>query len=133
MSQSRKSFKIVSFVIFILGVSFIATGALCMGDGDFMLFKTTNGTLAGIVYIVNGIVTILASIAGIMAANKPSKIGSAIGLGFVSVVTYAAQLAMALPMLGGSGFDITSVLLLLANVVFIEMAFKVKKENKDRL
>lgn len=137
MSQSRKILKLISFAQFVFAIVALVLGAVSLaGAGSAMgqqvttlgnemdaaLWATTMGTLL----VLDGALSLVASVLGIRGANRPSKLGSHRLLSALGVI--AALAAMVLS--GVGGILVVALILFLLDAEAVVFDARVRKESE---
>ncbi|RGJ71798.1 hypothetical protein DXD48_00505 [Collinsella sp. TM05-37] len=133
MSAARKTLKILALIYFVLGIASLIMGIAGIATGKLESTYGSNAMLAAAVIIAKGVVDLVAGVAGIKGANKPSQVDGAFKLGIVAAVATLAKAVLTLPALGGSAVNIGAFVLVVYDLFFVQQAHAVKAENKDRL
>lgn len=133
MSAARKTLKILALIYFVLGIASLIMGIAGIATGKLESTYGSNAMLAAAVIIAKGVVDLVAGVAGIKGANKPSQVDGAFKLGIVAAVATLAKAVLTLPALSGSAVNIGAFVLVVYDLFFVQQAHAVKAENKDRL
>lgn len=138
MSTSRKIIKFFSILTLVGGLLRLIAGILIgidMWDNASMVVGVSpidgelGGVAIGIMGAVEGIWAMAIGWIGIKGANNPTKIGGFIVITAIAFVYYAFFFVMNF-VGGGSGFDGTSFVGTIWNLIALVMGFSVKKEAR---
>lgn len=133
MSAARKTLKILALIYFVLGIASLIMGIAGIATGKLESTYGSNAMLAAAVIIAKGVVDLVAGVAGIKGANKPSQVDGAFKLGIVAAVATLAQAVLTLPAFGGDAINFGAFVIVVYDLFFVQQAHAVKAENKDRL
>lgn len=133
MSFTRKTLKILALIYFVLGIASLVMGIAGIATGKFESTYGSNAMLAAVVLVAKGLIDLAAGVAGIKGANKPSQVDGAFKLGIVAAVATLAQAVLTLPAFGGDAINFGAFVIVVYDLFFVQQAYAVKAENKDRL
>lgn len=133
MSFTRKTLKILALIYFVLGIASLVIGIAGIATGKLESTYGSNAMLAAAVIIAKGLIDLVAGVAGIKGANKPSQVDGAFKLGIVAAVATLAQAVLTLPAFGGDAINYGAFVIVVYDLFFVQQAHDVKAENKDRL
>lgn len=133
MSAARKTLKILALIYFVLGIASLVIGIAGIATGKLESTYGPNAMLAAVAIIAKGLVDLAAGVAGIKGANKPSQVDGAFKLGIIAAAATLLQAVLTLPALGGDAINIGAFVIVVYDLFFVQQAYAVKAENKDRL